>query len=140
MNDTFAPNGQDSGRPFGFGLPQTPPKAPQSRRVLVVGVCSSGKSTLVKNLKEKGYRAFACAQEHSGVPRLWERSNPDVLIYLDASIHAVRLRRKVHWKRAVLEQERLRLSHAREHCDLYIYTDGLSPEDVLSRALTFLWR
>jgi hypothetical protein len=38
----------------------------------------------------------------------------------------------------VLEEEHRRLSHARQHCDLYIPTDGLLPEDVASRAIAFL--
>src|SRR5207248_628641 len=60
-------------------------RAPAStiRNVVVVGVCSSGKSTLVSALCDRGYHASAVSQEHSYVPHLWQRSNPDVLIYLD---------------------------------------------------------
>src|SRR5688572_25288897 len=47
------------------------------RLVLIVGVCSAGKSTLAANLKEKGYRVRTCAQEHSYVPHLWQLSKPD---------------------------------------------------------------
>jgi hypothetical protein len=32
------------------------------------------------------------------------------------------------------------LRHAREHCDLYLPTDGLAEEDVLREALSFLAR
>jgi hypothetical protein len=106
--------------------------------VLVVGVCSAGKSTLVRTLREAGYDARACAQEHSYVPHLWQLSNPGTLIYLDASLHTIRRRRKAKWQQGVLDEERHRLSHAREHCDLYISTDGLLPEDVASKALSFL--
>lgn len=109
------------------------------RQIVVVGVCSAGKSTLVRRLREKGYRARACAQEHSGVPHLWQRQNPDLLFYLDASIHTIRRRRGAHWQQSMLDAQHNRLAHAREHCDLYIHTDGLSPDDVLSKAITFLW-
>lgn len=109
-----------------------------SRHVTVVGVCSAGKSTLVRALRERGYKARTVAQEHSHVPYLWQRSRPDVVIYLDASLPTIRRRRRVRWSQPVLDEERRRLSHAREHAHLYIHTDGLSPQDVASRALTYL--
>ncbi len=108
------------------------------RRIVVVGVCSAGKSTLVRKLREKGYKARACAQEHSGVPHLWQRQNPDLLVYLDASIHTIRRRRGAHWEQPLLDAQHKRLAHACEHCDLYIDTNGLSPDDLVSRAVTFL--
>ena len=109
-----------------------------SRRVVIVGVCASGKSTLREYLRAKGYIVHICAQEHSGVPGLWERLEPDVLIYLDASLGAIRGRGRSRWRQANLDTERERLAHARQYCDLYVYTDGLSPQDVAARALTFL--
>jgi deoxyadenosine/deoxycytidine kinase len=104
----------------------------------VVGVCSSGKSTLVRALREKGLHARAVSQEHSYVPYLWERSKPDVLVYLDATVHTIRSRGRPRWRQSVLDQEHTRLQHARDHCDLYIPTDGLSAHDVASRVVTFL--
>lgn len=109
-----------------------------SIEVLVVGVCSSGKSTLVSKLCEIGYRARACSQEHSYVPYLWQLSKPGALVYLDASLHTVRRRRRTKWKQETLDEEHRRLAHAREHCDLYVSTDGLAPEDVASRVISFL--
>jgi hypothetical protein len=38
----------------------------------------------------------------------------------------------------MLDEQHHRLAHAREHASLHIHTDGLSPEDVLSRVVTFL--
>lgn len=108
------------------------------RQVMIVGVCSAGKSTLASNLKEKGYRVRTCAQEHSYVPHLWQLSKPDLLIYLDASLPTIRRRRHVRWNQSMLDEEHHRLAHARDHCDLYIPTDGLLPEDVASRVLTHL--
>jgi hypothetical protein len=120
----------------------TPTPAPAARqgtpRVTVVGVCSSGKSTLVAALKAAGYNARTVAQEHSYVPRLWQRSRPDLLIYLDASLHTIRQRGRTRWRQALLDTEHARLEHARQHCQLYIVTDGLSPEDVASRAILYL--
>jgi len=92
----------------------------------------------VRNLEKKGIQAHAVSQEHSYVPHLWQRTNPDVLIYLDASLHTIRGRGRTRWRQALLDEEHRRLQHAREHCDLYIPTDGLSPEDVASRVVTFL--
>ena len=106
--------------------------------IVVVGVCSSGKSTLVRALRDRGFHARAVSQEHSYVPALWQRSNPDVLIYLDATVHTIRGRGRTRWRPALLEEEHRRLQHARDHSDLYIPTDGLSPEDVASRVVTFL--
>jgi RNase adaptor protein for sRNA GlmZ degradation len=108
------------------------------RRVVVVGVCGSGKSTLVRALRERGFDARTVSQEHSYVPRLWQRSRPDVLVYLDASLHTIRGRGRRTWPQSLLDTEHDRLSHAREHTDLYIPTDGLAPEDVASRVVTFL--
>ena len=108
------------------------------RRIVVVGVCSAGKSTLVQSLRERGYNARAVSQEHSYVPHLWQRSRPDVLVYLDASVRTIRARGRPRWRPTLLDVEHERLSNAREHADLYIPTDGLAPEDVASRVMTFL--
>jgi shikimate kinase len=104
----------------------------------VVGVCSAGKSTLSKALRERGYKVRTVAQEHSHVPYLWQIAKPDVLIYLDASLATIRQRRSPRWHRPMLDEEHRRLAHARQHAHLYIHTDGLSPKDVASKALTFL--
>ncbi len=113
-------------------------QATDPRRITVVGVCSAGKSTLSKTLRERGYKVRTVAQEHSHVPYLWQIAKPDVLIYLDASLSTIRRRRNPRWHRPLLDEEHRRLAHAREHANLYIHTDGLSPKDVASRALTFL--
>ena len=115
-----------------------PAAATDPRHITVVGVCSAGKSTLSKTLRERGYKVRTVAQEHSHVPYLWQMSKPDVLIYLDASLATIRQRRSPRWHRPLLDEEHRRLAHARQHAHLYIDTDGLSPKDVASRALTFL--
>lgn len=110
-------------------------------RVKVVGPCASGKSVLARGLRERGYDANTSAQDHSYVPDMWQRLNPpDVLIYLDVTVEAARLRGRTGrgWDQAYLDLQRERLSHAREHCNFYLPTDGLTEEQVLEQALVFL--
>ncbi len=109
-------------------------------RVAVVGPCMSGKSELVGALRALGYPTHHVAQEHSYVPAMWQRmTNPDVLIYLDASYEAVRARRpSINWGPQRLQEQATRLAHAREHCDLYVDTSGLTVEAVRERVLAYL--
>jgi deoxyadenosine/deoxycytidine kinase len=108
-------------------------------RITVVGPCASGKTALAKRLRNLGYETRECTQEHSYVPTMWQKiSRPDVLIYLDASLPVVAERRSADWSEEYLAKLNRRLSHARQHCDLYIQTDRLSEEEVLERALDFL--
>ncbi len=115
---------------------------PAPTKIKLVGVCAAGKSTLLRTLRAAGFDALPCAQEHSYVPDLWRRMNPpDVLIFLDAQPAAVAQRRQTRepveeW----LAEERLRLAHARAHCDLYLPTDNLTPAEVASTAMAFLER
>ena len=124
-----------------MALPPSPP-LPRSPalRVAVVGPCASGKSTLVKALREAGYEARHPAQEHSYVPDMWRRLvDPDVLIYLDLSHEAYRQRRpKDDAGPEYLEMQRARLAHAREHADLKIDTSEMSDTDVRIKLLGFL--
>lgn len=105
----------------------------------VVGVCAAGKSTLIGGLEMRGYRARHIAQEHSYVKDMWKRiTNPDVLIFLDASYPITVQRRKLNWLEADWAEQQRRLSHAREHATFYIQTDGHSAEQVLGEVLRFL--
>lgn len=105
----------------------------------VVGVCASGKSTLIEGLTAKGFRVRHIAQEHSYVKDMWRRiTNPDLLIFLDASFETTCKRRDMNWTYdEYLEQQR-RVSHAREHADFYIDTSTLLAQDVLDRVLDYL--
>lgn len=108
-------------------------------RILIVGPCASGKTTLERGLCQMGYDAHSAAQEHSYVPTMWCRVHkPDVLIYLDANLATVRERSGSHWEPRELERLKDRLSHARAHCDLYVCTDDLTEEEVLESAWRFL--
>ena len=110
----------------------------------VLGPCSSGKSTLVGRLRDDGYTVREIRQEHSRVPDMWRRiTNPDILIYLDVTIECAVVRERLSTPSSWWEHERtVRLAHARAHCDLYIDTTALSPDEVYRRAAGFLseWR
>jgi hypothetical protein len=108
-------------------------------RVVLVGICGSGKSTLARELLARGYEVRECRQEHSGVPHMWQViSRPDVLVYLDASEDTLIRRGRRPYMPGWFEVQRMRLAHARAHCDLYLMTDALTPPQVLEQVLDFL--
>lgn len=108
-------------------------------RVGIIGPCASGKTTLTAGLKQRGIDARPIAQEHSYVPTMWKRiTNPDLLIYLSVSYPLTIERRRLDWTENEYLEQLHRLRHAREHTDLLIETDHLSPAQVLDRVLSFL--
>lgn len=109
-------------------------------RVAVVGACAAGKSTLVAALLEAGYEARHVAQEHSYVPNMWQRvGRPDVLIYLDVNFKTIQARRpRLDFRPPDLKEQLRRLAHAREHCNLYVDTNNLSPGEIQARVLSYL--
>jgi shikimate kinase len=113
---------------------------PRRFRVAVVGPCSAGKSTLSPALYAAGYETRQPAQEHSCVPNMWQRlSKPDILIYLDLSYQQARIRRPhIDGGPQRLEEQRQRLSHAREHCDYYLDTSNMSTQEVRKAVRAFL--
>jgi len=105
----------------------------------IVGPCAAGKSTLIAGLRLRGYKAKHIAQEHSYVQDMWQRlTNPDILIYLDASFPVTLKRRKQNWTEAEYQEQILRLTHAYQHADLIIDTDLLQPKQVVDRVLSFI--
>lgn len=107
-------------------------------RVVIVGVCASGKTTLVANLTKLGIDANNCAQEHSQIKKLWKKKQPDILIMLDATLATIRTRRKVPWGEERLLAQRERLSDAKKHADLFIQTDGLTKEAVAQAVIDYI--
>jgi thymidylate kinase len=106
----------------------------QGPRVVVVGPDAAGKSTLVERLRDLGYNARSCAQDHSYVADMWRRvSRPDFLVFLDARLETIARRRAIDWNQKWLDEQGARLAHARSHCDLYLPTDDLTPGEVLER-------
>jgi hypothetical protein len=108
--------------------------------IKVVGVSASGKSTLVRALREHGYDARAVSQEHSHSATLWKQFDvPRVLIYLDCTLEVQQQRRPdVTWDAANLAVERQRLHDAYAEADLRINSSDLSGEEVLDMTLAFL--
>ena len=107
----------------------------------VVGPCGAGKTTLTNALDALGYTTRHIAQEHSYVKDMWKRiTNPDVLIFLQASFAVTKQRRSkmIHWTPSDYEEQQRRLSHALTHADLIIETDTLNIQEVLEKALDFL--
>jgi hypothetical protein len=105
----------------------------------VVGPCAAGKSTLVGGLTQLGYRARHIAQEHSYVKDMWKRlTNPDILVFLDASYPVTCRRRRLDWTEAEYAEQHRRLAHAREHADIYIETDTLEAGAILDRVVRFV--
>ena len=105
----------------------------------IVGPCGSGKSTLSKGLEREGFRCRPIAQEHSYVPYMWKRiTNPDVLIFLNASFLVCTQRRRLNWTEADYLEQLRRLEHAFQHASLVVDTDPLSPALVLAKVIDFV--
>lgn len=113
-----------------------------SPRILVVGPCAAGKTTLVARLRAHGLDASACAQEHSGVPYLWQLSKPDLVVFLDADRDTIGARRGVEWPVALDRAQRQRLARARSQADIYLDSSRLTADEVATRALALIgdWR
>jgi GTPase SAR1 family protein len=112
--------------------------AEHSPRIVVVGTCASGKSTLVAALKEHGFDAGGVAQEHSAIPDLWNHSRPDVLVYLDVDLAIVRERRSPTWSEVIFDAQRERLRQALGAADLIIDTGSVSLEESVARVREFV--
>lgn len=105
----------------------------------VVGPCAAGKTTLTAGLGQLGYHTRHIAQEHSYVQDMWQRlTKPDLLIFLDASYPVTCLRRRLDWTETEYAEQQRRLLHARRHADLFLNTDGLTIEEVLTQVVGFL--
>lgn len=108
-------------------------------RIVIVGPCGAGKSTLADGLCEHSYDARQITQEHSFVPKMWKLiSKPDILIYLDGSFEVCNQRKQLDWGPKDHAEQVRRLAHARQHCDIYVPTDGLTPEEILASVLQSL--
>ena len=73
------------------------------------------------------------------MPYMWKRiTDPDILIFLDASFEVCTARRQLNWNQSDYLQQLQRLEHARQHADLIIQTDQRSPDQVLNEVLSHL--
>jgi adenylate kinase family enzyme len=109
-------------------------------RIGLVGTCGAGKTTLRSALQESGYTNVRhIAQEHSFTPAMWQRLvNPEVLVYLDVSYENTVKRRQLNWSLKEYQEQLRRLAHARQHADLIVDTNPLTPEGVLQAIVQFL--
>ena len=107
-------------------------------RIAIVGICASGKTTLVRGLREAGYDAYNVAQEHSCVHDFWNKKHPDVLVMIDATLPTVKKRRVVYWGQDRIDTQHKRLADAKAHADLYIQTDHLDAAAVRQKVIDFL--
>ncbi len=113
---------------------------PASTQIGIVGPCTAGKSTLINRLRGRYAVALRhIAQEHSYVQDMWQRiSRPDWLVFLDVSYPFSMKRKKLDWTVEEYQEQQRRLTHARQHADLYLMTDELTPEEVEERVREFL--
>lgn len=102
----------------------------------VVGVCASGKSTLIKGLTACGFHCRHIAQEHSYVQDMWQRlTRPDILIFLHVSFEKTRARKPLNWTIEDYQDQLARLRHANEHAQIHIQTDPLSPQELVEKTI-----
>lgn len=98
----------------------TGPPSVDGPRVVVVGSCASGKSTLVEALRANGVNASVCAQEHSAIPKLWNHTEPDLLVLLHVDLETIRARRSPNWPEQIYVEQQKRLANARLAADVVI--------------------
>ncbi len=108
------------------------------RLIVVVGPCASGKTTLVNGLRSHGYRAMVIGQEHSEIPSLWRRAEPDVAIGLMVDLATVRRRRSAGWSESIFRRQQARLREAYAQADLILDTTVLDPEQTLATVVALL--
>lgn len=101
-------------------------------RIAVVGGCGSGKSTIVARLQRLGHDAYVVGQEHSQIPTLWRRKDPEIVVYLDVTLETVRSRRGDHWPEWLYHQQQSRLENAREAADIDVSTTVRSIDETVS--------
>lgn len=116
----------------------SPAALPPRPRVVVVGPCGSGKTTLVEGLRRLGVAATACGQEHSEIATLWRHSNPDVVVALEVDLPTLRRRRGDEWPEWLYQTQRRRLRDATAAADLRLDTSTLDQEAVLRRVAVLL--
>lgn len=109
-------------------------------RVVVVGPCASGKTTLVENLKLLGVDARVSGQEHSAVRNLWRSLDPDVLIALEVDLETLRSRRTEVWPKTIYDLQLERLREAFDVADIVIDTAAHSEDETVRVALNLIER
>jgi uncharacterized membrane protein YgcG len=100
--------------------------------IAVVGGCGSGKTTIVSELCARGYHAYVVGQEHSEIATLWNRRNPDAVVFLEVTLEAVRHRRDENWPEWLFEKQRLRLDNAYRSATIRVSTADLTVDETVA--------
>ncbi|CAN5735778.1 hypothetical protein BH23CHL3_BH23CHL3_03850 [soil metagenome] len=115
------------------------PHQPDRRRVVVIGPCASGKTTLTQRLRALGFDARVCGQEHSEILELWKHMQPDVLIGLWIDLETLRDRRSsASWAGSIYARQQHRLASGYAHADLVIDCHDIDPDEVERDVLEWL--
>lgn len=112
----------------------------QRLRIAFVGPCGAGKSTIAHRLRELGIDARMPAQEHSGVPSMWQKMlHPDYLVVLDAPNPVLRQRRPgINLHDDYLAEQRRRLGHAITHAHATFNTAAMTPDEIVTAILKMI--
>ncbi len=105
-------------------------------RVAVLGTCASGKSTVVGELRRRGFDAYAVSQEHSIVRNLWDHANPDVVVLLETDYWTICQRRGQDWPRWLYDLQLERLVEVKNHADVIVSTSNASVEQTVATILS----
>ncbi len=104
-------------------------------RIVVVGPCASGKSTLAGQLRALGHDVRVSGQEHSSIHNLWQKLDHDVLVALEIDLETLRARRSESWPQAIYDLQQERLRGAYDAADVVIDTASTPPDQVLAQVL-----
>jgi adenylate kinase family enzyme len=108
--------------------------ASRSPRIVVVGPCASGKTTLARGLRGLGFDAEVCGQEHSDISSLWRHTAPDVVIALAVDLATIRARRGDDWPEWLYRLQNDRLRDARRAARIQLDTSRLDAAATLAAA------
>ncbi len=103
-------------------------------KIVVIGPCASGKSTLVHSLCDAGFDATVCAQEHSEIPTLWRHYEPDMVIALTLDLATLRNRRDEDWQDDLLATQMGRLAVGFAAASVVLDTSLLDSEQIMTQA------
>lgn len=104
-------------------------------RIVVVGPCASGKSTLAERLLALGHDVRVSGQEHSSIHNLWQKLDHDVLVALVIDLETLRARRSASWPQAIYDLQQERLRGAYDAADVVIDTASTPPDQVVAQVL-----
>jgi adenylate kinase family enzyme len=104
-------------------------------RIVVVGPCASGKSTLAGQLRELGLDVRVSGQEHSSIHNLWEKLDHDLLIALEIDLETLRARRSESWPQEIYDRQQERLRGAYDVADVIIDTAHTPADEAVAQVL-----